>query len=117
MGSTVWRRSINTANTVAQNDENRLNASAILGITQAAQNNLWQKYRDESSFSFTSTQNDLQRSHQLATVAIANQFAVDMFDAEIDAQTNENIGIFLGNTVQGVFRRAADALGKNLFGI
>ena len=85
--NTLWRRTLNTENTAGQNEENRLNAAALLGMTATAQNNLWQKYRDESSFVFQSTQNDLQRTHQLAQTAIANQFARDMFNAEIDAKT------------------------------
>ena len=113
----LWRRTLNTAATAGKNDENRLVTAALLGMTNTAQNNLWQKYRDEASFTFKSTQNDLQRTHQVAQVAIANQFARDMFDAEIDAQTNEAIGTFLGNTLQGVFRRAADSLGKSIFGV
>ena len=50
--NTLWRRAIKTANTAGQKDENRLNTSALLGLTSTAQNNLWQKYRDEASFLF-----------------------------------------------------------------
>ena len=113
--NTLWRRTLNTENTAGQNEENRLNAASLLGMTATAQNNLWQKYRDESSFVFQSTQNDLQRTHQLAQTAIANQFARDMFDTEIDAKTNEAIGGFVGSTLQGVFTKAVDSLTKGLF--
>ena len=113
--NTLWRRTLNTENTAGQNEENRLNAASLLGMTATAQNNLWQKYRDESSFVFQSTQNDLQRTHQLAQTAIANQFARDMFDAEIDAKTNEAIGGFVGSTLQGVFSKAVSSLTKGLF--
>ena len=37
--NTMWRRTINTANTALQNDANKLNASALLGMTVQAQNN------------------------------------------------------------------------------
>ena len=84
-------------------------------MTATAQNNLWQKYRDESSFVFQSTQNDLQRTHQLAQTAIANQFSREMFDTEIDAKTNEAIGGFIGSTLQGVFSKAVTSLTKGLF--
>ena len=115
--NTLWRRTINTDNTVNQNEANKINSAALLGMTSTAQNNLWQKYRDEAAFVFTSTQNDLQRTHQIAQMAIANQFAKDMFNAKIDAQTSEAIGSFLGATLKGVFSRAADSLAKNVFGI
>jgi len=111
----VWRRTINTANTAGQNDSNKLNSAALLGMTAQAQNNLWQKYRDEASFSFQSTQNDLQRTHQLATVAIANQFASDMFDTQLDAESNAAMSKFMGNVLTGVFKKAADSLGSFLF--
>ena len=114
--NTMWRRTINTANTALQNDANKLNASALLGMTVQAQNNLWQKYRDEASFSFQSTQNELQRTQQLAQVAIANQFAEDMFDAQLDAETSKEVSGFFGDILKGVFKNAADSLGKTLFG-
>ena len=112
----LWRRTINTENSSGQNEQNRLNSAALLGLTTTAQNNLWQKYRDEASFTFQSTQNNLQRTHQLAQTAIANQFARDMFDAEIEAETNEAIGSFLGSTLQGVFSSAVGSLSQSIFG-
>ena len=109
----LWRRTINTENTVNQNEQNKINAAALLGLTTTAQNNLWQKYRDEASFVFSSSQNELQRTHQLAQMAIANQFARDMFNARIDAETNQSIGRFLGETLKGVFSRASNSLASN----
>ena len=112
----LWRRTINTANTVGQNEANRLNAAALLGMTSQAQNNLWQKYRDEASYVFQSTSNELQRTHQLATIAIANQFAADMFDAKLDADSAQRTSQFMGSVLQGVFKRASDSLGTFIFG-
>ena len=109
----VWRRTLNTANTAGQNEENRLNASALLGMTTTAQNNLWQKYRDEASFVFQASQNELQRSHQIASIGIANQFARDMFDTKIDASTNAAIGGFFGDVLRNVFLRSSQSLASN----
>lgn len=64
-------------------------------MTVQAQNNLWQKYRDEASFAFQFTENEAQRTHQLASVAIANQFARNMFDAQLDAETSKEVSGFL----------------------
>ena len=111
----LWRRQINTDNTVNQNEANRINAASLLGLTTTAQNNLWQKYRDEAAFVFTSTQNELQRTHQIAQMAVANQFAKDMFNAKIDAQTSEAIGSFLGSTLKGVFQKAVGSLTSAIF--
>lgn len=48
--NTNWRRSVNTVNNTNQNRANQMNAASLLGITLQAQNNLWQKYRDDVSF-------------------------------------------------------------------
>ena len=112
----VWRRTINTANTALQNDENRVNSAALLGMTVQAQNNLWQKYRDEASFAFQFTENEAQRTHQLASVAIANQFARNMFDAQLDAETSKEVSGFFGDVLRGLFKKATDSQGKSLFG-
>ena len=109
--NTVWRRSINTANTAEQNNANRLNAAAMLNISTAAQNNLWQQYRDEASFAFTNAENETARNHQLALTMIANQFAQEMFDAQIDAESNKAIGALLGNIIEGTFNN----ISKNIF--
>jgi len=106
----VWRRTIATANNATENEESRLNAAALLGMTVQAQNDLWQQYRDEAAFLFQSTQNELQRTHQLAMVAIANQFASSMFDAQIDAEDSALISGFFGDMLSGVFERAMDSV-------
>ena len=108
--NTLWRRAINTANTAGQNDENRLNTSALLGMTSTAQNNLWQKYRDEASFVFQNTQNEVQRSHEIAGQVLANQFAAEMFDAKVDASTSAAVGGFFGDVLKNVLNRAAQNL-------
>lgn len=110
--NTLWRRQINTANTAEQNNANRINAAAILGITTASQNNLWQQYRDEASFSFTASENNIQRNQQLALTAIANQFAEEMFDAQVDADSQKSIGSFLGRLLENGFAGVAKGLTK-----
>ena len=108
----LWRRQINTANTAEQNNANRINAAAILGLTTASQNNLWQEYRDEASFAFTASENDLQRNQQLALTAIANQFAEEMFEAQVDADSQKSIGVFLGRLLETGFSGVAKGLQK-----
>ena len=70
----VWRRQINTANTANQNRANQINAGIMLGLTQQAQNQLWQKYRDEAHQLYTSLENETQRNHQIVLSAMENQF-------------------------------------------
>tara|TARA_R100000234_G_scaffold104604_1_gene74463 strand:- start:9473 stop:11068 length:1596 start_codon:yes stop_codon:yes gene_type:complete len=99
----LWRRSINTANTAEQNAANRVNAAASLGITTSALDAIWQEYRDEVSFAFTASENSLSRNQQLALTAIANQFAMEMFDAQVDADSQKSMGALVGNMMQSVF--------------
>ena len=99
----LWRRSINTANTAEQNSANRINASAVLGIQASALDALWQEYRDEVSFAFTATENSIQRNQQLALTAIANQFAQEMFEAQVDADSQKAVGSFLGRLLEKSF--------------
>tara|TARA_A100000172_G_scaffold80901_1_gene71825 strand:- start:1795 stop:3288 length:1494 start_codon:yes stop_codon:yes gene_type:complete len=107
----LWRRSINTANTAEQNSANRLNAAAVLGITTSALDAVWQEYRDEVSFAFTASENTLARNQQLAITAIANQFAMDMFEAQVDADAQVSMGALVGNLVQTVFSSAVNETG------
>ena len=108
----LWRRQINTANTADQNNANRVNSQAILGITTSAQNSLWQEYRDEASFAFTASENSVQRNQQLALTAISNQFAEQMFEAQIDADQERSLSIFLGRLLDTAFTGVAKGLTK-----
>ena len=65
-----WRRQINTANTAVQNESNRINVQNELGVSQSAQNFLWQKMRDNAAFNFQSAQSELQRQHQNGMLAM-----------------------------------------------
>ena len=108
--NSVWRRQINTANTSEQNRANQLNAAAVLGITTSSLANLWQEYRDEASFSFTTSENLLQRNQQLALTAISNQFAESMFEAQVDADNQKSMGVFLGRLLENSFAGAISGL-------
>jgi hypothetical protein len=108
--NSVWRRQINTANTAEQNRANQLNAAAVLGITTSSLANLWQEYRDEASFSFTTSENLLQRNQQLALTAISNQFAESMFEAQVDADNQKSMGVFLGRLLENSFAGAISGL-------
>jgi len=80
-----WRRQINTQNTATQNEVNRANAQALLGLSVAAQNNLWQQYRDEAAFVIQTTEAAVERAHQAALLAQRG-------DINKDLQYSENFG-------------------------
>tara|TARA_R110002012_G_scaffold317527_1_gene534195 strand:+ start:12 stop:1469 length:1458 start_codon:yes stop_codon:yes gene_type:complete len=110
----LWRRTINTANTAEANAANRTNAAAILGISNASLNALWQQYRDEASFAFTATENDIARDQQLALTILQNQFAEEMFEAQIDADEEKQLSVFLGSLLSDTFEAVSGAVAKNL---
>ena len=98
----VWRRNINTANTASQNAANKYNAQAILGLSVDAQNNLWQKYRDEAHMAYQTAQNAQQRAHAIAVTALASQFSMDLFDAGLDADSEQRTSQFLSRLLGAV---------------
>jgi len=77
-----WRRQINTANTELNNEVNRINAQALLGLNQSAQNNLWQRYRDEASWVVTSAENALDRAHKVALLGQQNTYDTEAYKRE-----------------------------------
>lgn len=96
----VWRRNINTANTAAQNEANRQNALNTLNVSQSALNALWQRYRDEASWLFTSSESAKQREHQLALTAMEVSAQTDMYEMKSE---NDMYGALGGATLAGIF--------------
>lgn len=88
----TWRRNINTANTAVQNETNRLNALNLLQINQSALNNLWQRYRDEASWSLQISENANQRAHQVAMFAQESTFNKEMYDEQTKDLTQAEVG-------------------------
>ena len=100
-----WRRNINTINTAEQNNANKINAASILGLTTASQNNMWQQYRDEASWAWTTSENVDQRNFNLAMTVLGQQFAVDMFEAEVEAGEAAATGALMNDLFEGVFNK------------
>ena len=109
----AWRRNINTVNNAEQNNANKINAAAVLGLTTASQKNLWQLYRDEASWAFGTSENVDQRNFNLAMTLLGQQFAVDMFEAQISAESAAATGALMGDLMDSVFKKM---LGVNVGG-
>jgi len=88
----TWRRQINTQNTTIQNEENRLNAQSLLNLTVTAQNNLWQRYRDESSWIFQMAENVTQREHELGMLAMEIAENQDIYDQQLRNSLGSELG-------------------------
>ena len=80
----VWRRTINTANTALQNEENRTNLQTLLNLSQQAQNNLWQLYRDQAMWTMQTSENNIDRAHNAAMQSAAISERSDMYDDRFD---------------------------------
>ena len=98
----AWRRNVNTVNTAAQNNANKINAAAVLGMTTAAQNNMWQQYRDEASWAYNTATNKEAQNFNMAMTILGQQFAVKMFEAEVDAESSAAIGGLFGDLLETV---------------
>jgi hypothetical protein len=98
----AWRRNVNTVNTAAQNNANKINAAAVLGMTTAAQNNMWQQYRDEASWAYNTATNKEGQNFNMAMTILGQQFAVKMFEAEVDAESSAAIGGLFGDLLETV---------------
>ena len=97
-----WRRSINTANTAAVNAANQTNAQAALDMSNYAMNALWQQWRDEASWANSTSENDRNRSHNLAVAAMERSTTFDIMDTNSKNKLME----FLGSFALGVWKES-----------
>jgi len=108
-----WRRQLATADTAAINRANELNATALLGLSNTAYNNLWQYYGDAMEWAWTSAENERSRVINLAI----EQLRADA-DANIQAMKNDYSSSAGFGTLIGSFLTAgADSVIGNIFGI
>jgi len=98
----VWRRSINTSNNATQNEANRINAQAVLGMNEIAQANLWQSYRDDAQFLIQTTENALQRAHQVGILSQQQDFQADQYKEAARDSTFGQIGALAGTVISNL---------------
>ena len=98
-GNAVWRREVNTANTALQNEDNRINAANLLNLTTTAQNNLWQRYRDEAAWYLQSTESAKQRAHEVAMFSQQADFKVDQYEKEQKDVLMTELGLAVLNKI------------------
>ena len=87
-----WRRQINTVNTASQNEANRLNALNTLQVSQNKLNQLWQQYRDESTWLQQQQFNRDQYIHELAKINLTGDVNRALFNAETKAGAWQAVG-------------------------
>jgi len=90
-----WRRQVNTAATAVQNETNRINVANAFNTTQNAQNNLWQKYRDNAAWNFSKSESFVQRIHELGIMAMEFANTKEMYTK----QQRDNLAMQIGDWV------------------
>lgn len=100
--NTVWRRQINTENTAAINAANQANAANLLSLSNFALSAMWQEYRDEAYWAWTSSENVDDRAHNLAIAAFNRKTLFDQMDAETEAAFYQQLGSFAINLLGAI---------------
>jgi len=90
-----WRREVNTANTAAQNAANQINAANYLNISNTAQNNIWQQFRDEADYAYTAAENANDRSFNMAMAILEADVNRENYQKYLDNETAQAIGDFI----------------------
>ena len=91
-----WRRQIATADTVAVNRANELNASALLNMSDTAYNNLWQYFGDSMEWAWTSAENERSRVVNLAIEQLRADSNADLAEAKLDYASSASFGKLIG---------------------
>ena len=95
----TWRREIATADTVAVNRANELNANAILGISKTAYDNLWTHYGDTMEWAWTSAENELDRIAKITTSEITAEASMRGYEMQADAKAASGLGSMIGTVL------------------
>ena len=96
----VWRRGINTTTNAEQNRVNQVNAQNLLDLTTSAQNQLWNRYRDEAAWLIQIQESREARAHQAALQAQQNNFSWDTYEK----QSKDSMWLAIGGAIiDGIF--------------
>ena len=91
-----WRREIATADTVAVNRANEINARAILDMSEQSYANLWQYYADSMEWAWKSAESQLNRINDLAVVEIDAKSRERIADEQSKSAAGEAVGGLIG---------------------
>ena len=100
----VWRREIATADTVAINRANELNAKAVLDISDNAYNNLWSFYSDTIEWAWKSAESEQDRINALAVAEVSKEAQQYAANASKAAAGKSALGTIIG-TIGGALIR------------
>ena len=95
-GNAQWRRQIATADTAAVNRANEINAQSLLGYSQTAYNNLWQFYKDNMHWAWTSADNERDRYARIGIAQIQADSSREAAEFKADAEFSSGFGSLVG---------------------
>jgi len=98
-----WRRDIATADTVAINRANEINAKSILDISNSAYNDLWQDYRDKSEWAWTSAESGKERFTNMALQKMKTDGDITIAQLEADYKTSVAAGAGISQLLFGSY--------------
>ena len=92
----VWRREIATADTVAINRANELNAKAVLDVSNQQYDNLWQFYADTMEWAWKSAESELDRINAMAVAEVSKEAQEYSANATKSAAGKTALGSMMG---------------------
>ena len=96
-----WRRQIATADTVAINRANEINASSILNMSDTAYNNLWKYYADTMHWAWESAEDEQDRWNAIVRQQMANDATLTLEDVRNDHSNSLAFGELIGTFLTG----------------
>ena len=96
----LWRQSVSTADTAAQNAANLEFARTVNGLTGNAIDQIWQRERDLMSFAFTASESATDRAVNIAIQKLSGEQKAELYD-------NIGKGKLFGNLLMGVLGKAS----------
>jgi len=92
----VWRREIATADTVAINRANELNAKAVLDVSTQQYDNLWQFYADTMEWAWKSAESEQERIKDLAVANLDKEAREYQAQLQSASQGGQAVGSLIG---------------------
>ena len=96
-----WRRQIATADTVAINRANEINASSVLNMSETSFNNLWKYYADTMHWAWESAEDEQDRWNAIVRQEMANNASITAADVARDHSNSLAFGELIGTFLTG----------------
>lgn len=106
-----WRRTINTANTAAENVAMQQNVQNMFNMSQQAVANLWQQARDAFHWANVTSQNSKDRAFKLALFSMQREHMIE----DVEAVQRDDFYDQLGDMAVNVIGNVADTVIGSLF--